>query len=271
MQGARFHYSHNSKKSVAERREMHEAEHAVVAGTESLSAPGSDQTEEISSDISAKLAWGVPSRAESRYPASVAVCIAILIYILLPERYTLGPNWLIPFLELSILVPLTVGAPRRVRNEGKIRQALAIVTIAVVNIANIVSLVLLLRMLIFHGKQVSGQELLFSSLAIWITNVVVFALWYWELDRGGPDQRTHPDHRNPDFLFPQMATPGCANSAWTPSFLDYLYVSFTNATAFSPTDVMPLTSTAKMLMLAESTTSLVSITLVAARAVNILS
>ncbi|HEY9759248.1 MAG TPA: hypothetical protein V6C97_29080 [Oculatellaceae cyanobacterium] len=112
--------------------------------------------------------------------------------------------------------------------------------------------------------------MLFSSLETWFTNIVVFALWYWEIDRGGPDQRARHESGPPDFLFPQMSTPSCADPNWTPKFFDYLYVAFTNATAFSPTDVQPLSRTAKALMLIESVISLVTITLVAARAVNIL-
>jgi len=98
----------------------------------------------------------------------------------------------------------------------------------------------------------------------------VFALWYWELDRGGPDARRRPRHRQPDFLFPQMVTPACAGPRWAPGFVDYLYVSFTNATAFSPTDTMPLTPWAKMLLLLQALASLLTVALVAARAVNIL-
>lgn len=100
--------------------------------------------------------------------------------------------------------------------------------------------------------------------------MLVFALWYWELDRGGPGARLRADHRHPDFLFPQMITPACAVAPWSPGFVDYLYVSFTTATAFSPTDTMPLTAWAKILMVTQSLASLLTVVLVAARAVNIL-
>jgi hypothetical protein len=106
---------------------------------------------------------------------------------------------------------------------------------------------------------------------IWLTNVIVFGLWYWDLDRGGPIERRRIHHRQPDFLFPQMVTPGAAPEPWCPHFVDYLYVSFTNATAFSPTDTMPLTAWAKLLMMVQSLASLLTVVLVAARAVNILS
>jgi uncharacterized membrane protein len=218
-----------------------------------------------------RMAWGVVSPGESRWPASIAILVAIALYWALPERYTIGPSWLLPILELCVLLPLSLSAPRRVAHEGQLQQALAIAMIAIVNVANLASLVLLINMLLYHGKQVSGPELLFSSMGIWLTNVIVFALWYWEIDRGGPDQRAHENHATPDFLFPQMSTPGCSRLNWTPAFIDYLYLAFTNATAFSPTDAMPLTYSAKMLMLAQSVVALVTVTLVAARAVNILS
>ena len=105
---------------------------------------------------------------------------------------------------------------------------------------------------------------------IWITNVLVFGLWYWELDRGGPVARLEAHRRQPDFLFPQMTAPDATTPDWTPTFLDYLYTSFTNATAFSPTDTMPLTAWAKLLMMVQSLASLLTVSLVISRAVNIL-
>lgn len=222
-------------------------------------------------DGSYRIAWGVKSNGEHRWPASAAILVAMALYLALPARYTMGPPWIIPLLELSILLPLSLTAPRRVAHEGRLQQVSAIAMIAIVNIANLASLILLVHMLLYHGKQVTGPELLYSSLGIWLTNVIVFALWYWEIDRGGPDQRAHENHPSPDFLFPQMSTPGCSRLDWTPLFIDYLYLAFTNATAFSPTDAMPLTPSAKMLMLAQSAISLITVTLVAARAVNILS
>jgi uncharacterized membrane protein len=100
--------------------------------------------------------------------------------------------------------------------------------------------------------------------------VIIFALWYWEFDRGGPVSRAHAHRPYPDFLFPQMSTPDMAPSEWEPRFVDYLYLSFTNATAFSPTDVMPLSRWAKLTMLAQSAVSLITVALVIARAVNVL-
>jgi uncharacterized membrane protein len=216
------------------------------------------------------LAWGVTSDGEHRWPASLAVLAAMALNQALPTHYIMGPPWLVPVLELSILLQLSITAPRRVANEGRLQQVLALITIAILTIANLGSLILLVTMLLHHGRHVSGVELAYSALGIWLTNVIVFALWYWEIDRGGPDQRTHKEHPEPDFLFPQMATPGCAHPSWVPKFTDYLYLAFTNATAFSPTDAMPLTPWAKRLMLTQAAISLLTIILVVARAVSTL-
>ncbi len=148
-------------------------------------------------------------------------------------------------------------------------RAAAILLISLINFANVVSLVELIHALLYSSK-VGGRVLVYASVPIWLTNVLVFALWFWELDRGGPSARLHAHHREPDFLFPQMSLPQAAESGWFPTFLDYLYTSFTNATAFSPTDTMPLTAWAKLLMMAQSFASLLTVALVVSRAVNIL-
>jgi uncharacterized membrane protein len=226
-------------------------------------------------------AWGVPAaHGEPRWPASLAVLAALALYITLDRKFQfvpIGPSslrpieqWLTPILEMALLVPLSVRVPRRHHNEPKWARIAAVALIAVVNLSNVISLGLLVDSLL-HGSKSSGSGLFFAAINIWLTNVIVFALWYWELDRGGPDERSSPQHREPDFLFPQMSTPGCAPQGWRPHFVDYLYVSFTNATAFSPTDTMPLTRWAKLLMLVQSLASLLTIAMVAARAVNILS
>jgi len=218
-------------------------------------------------------AWGVPTHHEPRWPASAAVLVAAILTYILPEKYTIGPNWLLPVLELAVLIPLSIAAPHRHKGEPPWQRYSAVGLIALVNVANLYSLIVLAQGLLqgkIHGKPIVANNLLLSSILIWLTNVLVFALWYWELDRGGPNDRSQPDHREPDFLFPQMTTPHCAPARWSPVFVDYLYVSFTNATAFSPTDTMPLTPWAKMLMGVQALTSLLTIALVAARAVNIL-
>jgi uncharacterized membrane protein len=215
-------------------------------------------------------AWGVAAKSEPRWPASLAVLIAAALNFALPARYSMGPSWLEGVLVVVILIPLTIAAPRRLPEEQSWQQFLAVVPIAVVNVFNVASLVLLIRELVTDSKNVTGSHLLVSALVIWVTNIIVFALWYWELDRGGPDDRLRESHAAPDFLFPQMITPACARPEWTPSFLDYAYVAFTNATAFSPTDTFPLTPWAKTLFTAQAVVSLIAIAIVISRAVNIL-
>lgn len=216
-------------------------------------------------------AWGPPVVGEPRWPASLAVVIAVLLYISLPGRLLVGPWWLVPTLELALLIPLSIAAPRRVYGEAGWQRMAAIVIIAILNLANVASLVLLVDHLVVHPAAVSGVRLLESAAKLWLSNIIIFALWFWELDRGGPDERASEEHREPDFLFPQMVTPGCAPKGWGPKFFDYVYLAFTNSTAFSPTDTMPLTTWAKTLMLIEGLVSLLIVALVASRAVNILS
>lgn len=216
-------------------------------------------------------AWGSTAQGESRWPASLAVIVALLFYVTLPSKLIVGPVWLIPALELALLLPLLLTAPRRVYGAPSWRRMAAIALIAIINLANVLSLGLLVHFLLSGGNKATGGQLLSGALLLWLTNVIVFALWYWELDRGGPDARCNPEHGAPDFLFPQMVTPAAATPGWYPTFLDYLFVSFTNATAFSPTDTMPLSLWAKMLFLIQALASLLTVALVAARAVNILS
>jgi uncharacterized membrane protein len=216
-------------------------------------------------------AWGTTARTEPRWPASLALVAAATLNFVLPGKFTLGPPWLVPILEMAILIPLYISSPVRRADESRWQSIFANILIGIANIANIASLALLVKQIVFNAKVTTGPELLYSSLAIWLTNILVFSLWFWELDRGGPDDRLRDDHGPPDFLFPQMVTPGCAPATWSPKFIDYLYLGFTNATAFSPTDVMPLTGWAKMMMLAEAVVSLATITIVASRAINIIS
>ncbi len=208
------------------------------------------------------------TRSEARWPASAAVVAAIVLYALLPQRYTIGPTWLIPGLEGAMVLGLSVTAPRRHPEEATALRAAAIVLIGLVSLTNFVALGILVDRLL-HGAQAEGSQLVFAAIQIWLTNVLVFGLWYWELDRGGPGERSTREHQ-PDFLFPQMSSPDLAPPAWRPAFTDYLYVSFTNSMAFSPTDTLPLSGWAKLLMLAQSIGSLLTVVFVAARAVNIL-
>ncbi|HEY8675411.1 MAG TPA: hypothetical protein VIO13_05535 [Candidatus Dormibacteraeota bacterium] len=206
---------------------------------------------------------------EARWPASLAIVAAIALYVTLPDSLVLGPAWVVPVLEGAILVPLTVARPHRHAGESGKSRIAAIVLIAIANVGNVASLWLLLHLLL-TGVHLSGRTLVFSAIEIYLTNVIIFGLWYWELDGGGPAARLAGRAPYRDFLFPQMNVPDKAPPGWRPAFVDYLYVSLTNATAFSPTDTMPLTRKVKLLMGIQCLASLLTVALVAGRAVNIL-
>jgi uncharacterized membrane protein len=237
-----------------------------VSGIPADSADGGFHASGLRSEA---LAWGVPSANRSYWPARLAILLAVALYLLLPDQLIPGPRWVVPGLELAILLVLATFTPHWTQEASSLRRVLVVALVALVTFANLANLGLLVHALLKGGVQ-NGRELILASIAIWLTNVIVFGLWYFELDRGGPTKRHQQDHREPDFLFPQMATPGAGRPDWSPSFLDYLYVSFTNATAFSPTDTMPMTVAAKTLMGVQSVASLLTVALVAARAVNIL-
>jgi uncharacterized membrane protein len=208
-------------------------------------------------------------RGDPFWPAQVTVGLAIALNLALTKRITIGPFWLLPAIEAVMLIALVVMAPQRATEHSPLRK-FALAVIGLVSLANIVSLGLLVHYLINGGKA-GGHPLILSGVVLWGTNVLLFAVWYWEMDRGGPVTRfRHPDAL-PDFQFPQMENPELAPKGWRPGFLDYLYTSLTNATAFSPTDTMPLTQTAKAVMGIQGVAALVTVGLVVARAVNILS
>jgi uncharacterized membrane protein len=203
------------------------------------------------------------------WPIQVALLATIGFQLLLPERLTAGPTWLLPALEGVLLVALVVAFPRHIREEHPHRRQAALAITALISAANITSLVLLAHALIQH-RSPNGRQLIGAGALIWLTNVIIFSLWYWETDRGGPGRRAAGHDRAPDFLYPQMSDDRIEPLNWRPQFIDYLYVSLTNATAFSPTDTMPLTPTAKTLMGLQSLVSLVTLGLIISRAVNIL-
>ena len=200
----------------------------------------------------------------------LVVAGAIVLDLALPDRITIGPIWLLPALEGLLLLGLVLWAPRAGARHMQLRRRVSIALIAVVSFTNVVSLILLCHYLL-QGGTAHGHPLILGGIVLWVTNVLLFGLWYWQLDRGGPIERALSTGRFPDFLFPQMQEKRYAPPDWMPSLIDYLYVSFTNATAFSPTDTMPLTKNAKWLMSIQALTALLTIGLVLARAVNILS
>jgi hypothetical protein len=209
---------------------------------------------------------------DRRFPfiaPQLVVLAAILLDLSLSTKVTVGPPWLLPSLEGVLVIAFVAVSPHPRVRHSPLRRRIALALIGLVSVANIISLVLLSRLLL-KGKLSNGHALIGSGIVLWVTNVLLFGLWYWELDRGGPMSRLTDPGARPDFLFPQMDKKEYAPPGWIPSLVDYLYLSFTNATAFSPTDTMPLTAIAKWLMATQATAALVTIGLVVARAVNIL-
>jgi uncharacterized membrane protein len=219
------------------------------------------------------------------WPAAALVAAAGL-YADLPSQFIAGAGggafgvvrWVVPALTVLVLVALGVIRPagpvarlleRRPEVLRVTRRRLVLTTIAIVSAANSASIILLIHLLV-NGASANASLLLRAAVHMWVVNVLLFGLWYWQLDGGGPLNRPACVQTRRDFLFPQQTEPAFAESGWQPQFLDYLYVSFTNATAFSPTDAMPLSRWAKMLMLVQSAISLALAVMVVARAVNIL-
>lgn len=215
-------------------------------------------------------AWRRATDGEARWPVSVVVVIAIALQIRLPARLTVHPRWLLPALEAILLIVLVASNRGRIKDTPSWLRTVSIGLIAVASAGNAWSALHLVNELISGRAGDAARPLLTTGGAIWLTNVIIFALWYWELDRGGPAARANATMVYPDFMFPQMTDPTLAPHDWEPGFADYFYTSFTNATAFSPTDVMPLTRWAKFMMLAQSAVSLITVALVIARAVNVL-
>ena len=215
---------------------------------------------------------------ESSWEAAPAILVVIAFQLLLAiisrtQHWTLWDLpwwvWLIPIgPEIVLLIPLAWRRPRRLLEQSGHRRTVAIALLAVISLANALLLLAVIGSLI-RGDEKSGAQLLLKALTVWGTNVITFGLWFWEVDRGGPVRRLRPDPPPPDFQFPQMENPQLAEPGWRTELIDYLYVSFTNSIAFSPTDAMPLTRRAKLMMLTESSLSSVTVLLVAARAVNI--
>jgi hypothetical protein len=215
-----------------------------------------------------------------------AIVVTAVLNAFLINKLSVVPSWLGSTVELALLVPLSVATAwthvrmRKATSEHHwasihrhmlMIRWMALFLTAVITIINFEALYAVLHALLYGARGATGQTLLIDALNIWFTNVVVFALWFWNLDEGGPATRPVKVHIDPDFLFPQMVANLPCYRNWTPGFVDYLFVSFTNATAFSPTDTMPMRARSKLLFMVEAFASLLTVGLVAARAVNILS
>ncbi|GAA3886362.1 hypothetical protein ACWDR2_29555 [Streptomyces sp. NPDC003631] len=215
-------------------------------------------------------AWRRPTDGEHRWQVAAVLALIIAAQLAEPRKLTLHPHWLLPAVEGVFLAVLLLSNPGRINRESVPLRSASLALAAIASLANAWSLVLLLTALLTGHEERSASSLLLVAAGIWGTNIVVFALWYWEFDRGGPVARAHAHRAHPDFLFPQMQVQELVSRDWEPAFFDYLYVSYTNATAFSPTDTMPMSRWAKLLMLMQSAVSIVTVGLVVARAVNIM-
>jgi uncharacterized membrane protein len=213
-------------------------------------------------------AWLRPTKGEHRWQMGTAVIVAIALELSLPARLTLKPHYVFPIVEGAILVALFVASPGRMVKHTIGLHVSVLVLLGLISADNGISAGFLVHEIV-TGTGASGPRLLVEGVAIWLTNVIVFGLWYWEFDRGGPVARAHGLRKHADLLFPQMQQPDVASPEWEPAFFDYLYTSFTNATAFSPTDTLPLSRWAKAIFLVQSAISLVTVALVISRAVNI--
>jgi hypothetical protein len=226
-------------------------------------------------------AWCRPTQGEARWQVALVTAAAIALQLPVPGRLDLvRPAWVLPAVQGALLLALVVANPHRINRESTALRMLSLSLATLLSLANAWAAAALVNQLV-HAKGIgnsastldSPAPLLVTGGAIWLTNVIVFALWYWEFDQGGPVARALGNaKRTPDFLFPQMTLiddPRLVPKDWEASFTDYLYLAFTNATAFSPTDTMPLSRWAKMAMTLQSVVSLVTAALVIARAVNI--
>jgi hypothetical protein len=214
--------------------------------------------------------WLRPHPGENRLPVTLTVAAAAVLQATIGHKYGLRPTWLVPALELVLLVVLMIINPVRLTRATRIGRLASFALVIAITIDNCVSAGLLDHDILTSSASGDAIGLLSSGSAIYLTNIVAFGVWYWELDRGGAIARSVASTPYPDFMFPQMSSPELAPPHWHPQFLDYLYVSFTNVVAFSPTDTMPMSRWAKAMMAAQSIVAFSTVALVIARAVNVL-
>ena len=218
-----------------------------------------------------KPAWRRRTVGEPRWQVAACTAVAIGLQVAVPGRLAvLRPVWVLPALEAVLLLALVLANPHRINRQSRVLRMLGLALATLISFANAWSVVSLAEGLVRGTEGENAGPLLVTGGAIWLTNVIVFALWYWEFDRGGPVARALGTDPYPDFLFVQMTSPQLAPPDWEPAFADYLYLAFTNAAAFSPTDVMPLSRWAKLAMTVQSAVSILTVALIVARAVNIL-
>jgi hypothetical protein len=215
---------------------------------------------------------GETASAEARWPMAGAILSAMLLTVLLPDDVRLGPQWALPLIEGVLLIVVIAADPRSVTRRSRELRAVSIALVSVLVVGSLWSTALLIDDLVHGGPETnSASDLLKAGSIVWLSNAIAFTLLYWELDGGGAAARAHDLPRYPDLAFPQQLNPIIGPPGWRPRFVDYVYLSFTNSTAFSPTDVMPLVPWAKLAMAVQATVSLAILGLVIARAVNVFS
>lgn len=219
-------------------------------------------------------AWLRPGTPESRWPVFAALICAMALQVAVPRQHTVVPRWPLLCMEALLLVVLVAINPTRLTRSTAVERTVSRVLLAAITLDNAASAVYL-DYQILTGKVANDPALLLGSgSAIFLTNIIAFGIWYWDTDLGGPFARAGlsdpKEARYPDFMFPQTENPQIAPPDWSPRFVDYLYISFTNVVAFSPTDTMPLTRRVKALMALQSTVAVSTLALVIARAVNVL-
>jgi hypothetical protein len=203
---------------------------------------------------------------EPRWPAFVAMLAAAGVYLALPEPLSLGPSWLLLAIIVFLLIPIVVSDRR---GDHHVTRTLTLIANGIITVAMVAALVHLIHGIPHHLE--TPKALMRSAGALWIANILVFALWYWKLDAGGPLRRDRGEGMSrSSFLFPQMIAHEGRDASWTPHFVDYLFLAFNTSTAFSPTDTAVLSRWAKLGTMLQSLISLMIVVLLAARAVNIL-
>ncbi|WP_329056634.1 DUF1345 domain-containing protein [Amycolatopsis sp. NBC_01488] len=196
------------------------------------------------------------------------VVATLVLQVALPEDMALHPQWLLPAVSALLVVALLLANPGRMTQFSAVERAISLLLVAAVTAVNAGSAVTLVYSIATGSIGDRASAVLVTGGIVYWTNIVAFSLWYWEFDRGGPGRRAAGRAEFPDLQFPQMADPDLAHQDWEPSYLDYLYFSFTNAAAFSPTDVMPLRIWAKMTMMLQAVISLILAVMVVAWAIN---
>jgi hypothetical protein len=212
-----------------------------------------------------------PPRPEPRWPVALTVLAVLALLTFLPARVRLMPTWTLYVAGAVVLTPLAAAAMRPQSAWPRIERIVTLAFVAVAGAANLIVLRELIFDMIRRSLTVGGLQLLSSSIAVWATNVLMFSLLYWQIDRGGPARRASTAPERPDWTFPSdQAAAEDVPAGWRPQFIDYLFLGFSTATAFSTTDALPLTGRAKFAMMTESTISLVTLVVVGARAINVL-